>query len=132
MILRHWTYARRVPAILAEGVIWPTESNVSFTEANAGPTVVWLMPPDVDPGEGDEHGLMPSKRTGWIDVDVPAIRWRDWEWTARMSPRDLDLLVKAGGGDECADQWYVYPAPIRAKRFVGHGVLPEFAEVFHG
>jgi hypothetical protein len=127
MILRHWTYAQRVPKILREGIIHPTESNVSFTKAHAGPDVVWLLPPDVDPGAGEEHGLSLGKRTGWIDVDVPAIRWRDWEWTARMKPSWVESLVSAAGGDEFADQWYVWPAPIRAARFVGHGTIKEVA-----
>jgi hypothetical protein len=96
---------------------------VSITEQHAGPDVVWLMPPDVDPGQDEEHGLSDGKRMGWIDVDVPAIRWRDWEWTAKMKHGWKATLIRIAGGDEFADQWYVFPAPIRADRFVGHGVV---------
>lgn len=121
MILRHWTAAERIPHILAAGRINPTESNVSMTEAHAGPDVVWLMPPDVDPGEGKAHGLHDAKRTGWIDVDVPAIRWVDWIWTARMTPDWRAAFLGYAGGEEVAQHWYVFPGPIRVARFVSHG-----------
>lgn len=118
-VYRHWTAAERVPQILGSGFIAPTESNLDLIIPNAGPPVVWLLPPEVDPGTGDQHGLSDLKRTGWIDVDVPAIRWLDWELTADMDPDWKRGMIAVAGGQEAAEQWYVWPGPIYSRRFVG-------------
>lgn len=117
MILRHWTAAARIPLILNAG-IRPTESNISLHQQHAGPYVVWLLPPDADPGQGNTHGLSSQKRTGWVDVRVPAIRWEEWEPAQAMDPEWRRIMILAGGGPEAAALWYVWPAVIRTNRIV--------------
>jgi hypothetical protein len=54
-------------------------------------------------------GLEPVVR---IQVDVPAVRWVDWEWTQRMSRSWRDAFIDARGGVRAATRWYVHPAAI--------------------
>lgn len=115
---RHWTAAVRVPQILQDGFIRTTDPVLSMYKPG-GPQVVWLLPSDVDPGTGHDNGLSHQKRDGWIDVNVPAIRWLDWEPQHRMDPEWRDTIISAGGGIDIASRWYVWPAPIRRVRFTG-------------
>jgi len=114
----HFTSETHLPLILRSGVIMPTESNVSFSREHGGPRVVWLLD---SPELGElSHGLhsVVDKTAVTIEVDVPAIRWRDWEFAARMEPRWRQSFIDAGGGDEAADRWFILPAPIRESRWV--------------
>jgi hypothetical protein len=115
----HLTHAGHLPSILAERVLRTTESNVSLVRTHAGPDVVWLFD-QAEPDFGDEHdhGLYVAKREIRVQVDVRAIRWLDWAWSARMDPDDHKTLIKAGGGLERAEHWYVLPAPIPSRRWV--------------
>lgn len=122
MTFRHWTAAVRVPEIVEGGIIWPTDSMLHPVH-HVPPSVVWLLPSGTDPGAGHDNGLYDAKRTGWIDVNVPAIRWLDWSPTLRMNPAWKAAMIEAGGGIECAAHWYVWPAAIRAPRFVDHGTI---------
>lgn len=119
MIYRHWTAAVRVESILAEG-IRPTDSMLT-SAGDGGVRVVWLLPTDVDPGNGNEHGLIPVKRTGWVDVEVGALRWLDWLPAQSMSRPWREAVIRSGGGPEAAALWYVWPGPIPPTRIVGHG-----------
>lgn len=123
----HFTHIGHLPRILAAGMLLPTESNVGSPTSiyppvgmGVGPDVVWLMDtPEVGDASGDmHHGLYPEKRRVRIEVDVKAIRWRDWSFTAQMHPEWRETLVNAAGGWEVAEHWFILPAPIRRKRWV--------------
>lgn len=113
MSLYHFTSATHWPHIDAAGFLHPSESNISPTQLHAGPDVVWLTDtPTADLG----HGLAGSavdKTEVRIEVDIPAIKWLDWEWTARMPEWWRETMIKTGGGIEAAEHWLVWPGRIQ-------------------
>lgn len=121
MTFYHFTHAGHLPRILRSGFLKTVESNVSFSREHAGPDVVWLLD-QAEPDWFEEaelgHGLYAAKRQIRIEVDVPAIRWLDWGPTATMEQLDKAVLISGGGGIEAARHWYVFPAPIRMRRWV--------------
>lgn len=122
MTFYHFTSRRHMPLILTKGYLKIVESNVSPDVMDAGPRVVWLL--DLPTIERDSHGLrMPEgadldKTEVRFEVDVPAIKWEDWEWTARMNRQWREILTSVAGGAEVASHWYVWPAPIKRNRWV--------------
>jgi hypothetical protein len=122
--LYHYTTALQWAEIERAGIIDTVESNVSLRVPNAGPNVVWLLDvPDawsrqvgwlsggqIATRHSVSDGLEPVVR---IQVDVPAVRWVDWDWTKRMSRRWRDAFIDARGGVRAATRWYVHPALIR-------------------
>lgn len=120
-----------------EGVIRTTESNIGTpwmdpqyaSGEHAGPPVVHLLntptPFDFDHGLTGTHF---DKRAVRFEVSVRGVEWEAWEWTHLMSPRWHDMLVSQAGGAGASDQWLVFPAPVRAKRWVSVSVL-ESADV---
>lgn len=121
MTFYHYTSKSRLERILEQGVLLPSESNVGapWQGEHVGPDVVWLLD---TPTLTFDHGLLAdktSKNEAIIAVDVPAIRWLDWSYTASMDPEWFEVFVEAGGGPVAAEHWYVFPAPIRKKRWVG-------------
>lgn len=122
MTFYHFTSRRHLPVILTDGLLKPTESNVSPDEAHAGPPVVWLL--DLPEIPVDSHGLrMPEgvdldKTEVRFEVNVPAIHWLDWEWTSMMDRQWREIIIRVGGGERAADHWYVWPAPIKRNRWI--------------
>ena len=136
MILAHYTSPIHVPAILEDGYLRATESNVSMLVPQAGPDVVWLTT-DLDAPLSDKdgmvHGTYALKRQVQFLVDLSpkiAIKWTEWEWYHRMDPEWRSITIATGGGPEVADTWYVVPIDIRRKfwvsatdRATGEGLL---------
>jgi hypothetical protein len=122
MILAHYTSPLHAPAILDEGLLRPSESNVSMMVPHQGPDVVWLTS-DLEASLSDdiEHGVHAFKRQVQFTVDVPealAVKWTDWQHTAMMDPEWRSIMVATGGGPEKAGTWYVVPVPIRKRYWV--------------
>lgn len=129
MTFFHYTSREHFDVIVHAGVIFPTESNVGGVlpweppyGERVGPDVVWLL--DSSDPFAFNHGLAPdrfnglNKRAIRIEVDVPAIRWLDWEPAQQMHPSWRQTLVDIAGGEEAAEHWYVWPAAIRRSRWV--------------
>lgn len=119
MILYHFTAPYReghLGAILRDGMIATTESNVSRTHPNAGPPVVWLTDNPAPPMRGGDviHGLSPLKTLGRIAVEVPdAMRWRSFCVRHRVKPAWRARLASVGG----AESWWVALRPIPVREF---------------
>ena len=120
----HFTSVEHFTEISRRGLILPTESNVGSpipvwepSGAHYAPDVVWLL----DTQELNyDHGLGRSahdKTAVSIEVDVPAILWDNWPPVLEMHPTWRRNFVAAAGGEEATQHWYVWPAPIRAKRW---------------
>lgn len=109
MSFYHFTTVHHLPSITTNGYLKPTESNVSYRTEHAGPDVVWLLDTP-NPGSTDDlvHGLPLIKRQVRIEVNVPAIRWLDWEYTAEMEEIWFAAMTQVGG----CESWYLYPGPI--------------------
>jgi len=119
-VLHHYTSELHLPHILAAGHLRTTESNVSITREHAGPDVVWALDTDWMPGNDLPHGLWAIKTR--VRFAFPAtkraVRWRDWEWTAKMDPVWRDTMIRTGGGGEAADHWWVVTRPVLAKQWL--------------
>lgn len=128
----HFTSTHHLKAILDAGRLNPTESNVGSPipgweprGAHVGPDVVWLL--DTPELGGHPHGLVvpdDSRLRSLYDktevrftVDVPAIRWLDWEPAQCMHPEWKTVMIESAGGMDAVHHWYVFPAPIRANRW---------------
>lgn len=127
MTFFHYTSREHFDVIVhGGGVVLPSESNVGSVVpwqpphgGHVGPDVVWLLD-DSDPfafEHGLEHTVL-NKRAVRIEVDVPALRWLDWEPAQQMHPDWRRTFIDIAGGDEAAEHWYVWPAPIRFNRWV--------------
>jgi len=114
----HFTSQFHIAEIIASEVIQTTESNVNMSTPHAGPDVVWLL--DTADAMDASHGLegaLFDKRKCYVEVDVLAIPWRDWFWTAQMEPKWRQTMIDVGGGDAAAARWYVWPNAIPATRW---------------
>jgi hypothetical protein len=106
-------------AILREGEITTTDSNVSQTRAHAGPGVVWLSD---DPRPAEQVGWAYSTKTtakvmGRITVELPAkdvMAWRSFCVRYRVKSRWQQALAAAGG----AQRWWVAFRAIPAVEWV--------------
>jgi len=120
MSFYHFTSRWHTPSIDMTGEILPVESNVRHDIEHAGPDVVWLL--DTPTATDYPHGLVRTddidKTAVRIEVNVPAIRWLDWAWTATMRQFERDALVESGGGLAAAEHWYIWPAAIPRSRWV--------------
>lgn len=114
MRLYHFTAPYRdghLGAILRDGEITTTESNVSRTRPHAGPDVVWLTD-CADPVS--HHGWAAHNRVkvfGRITVDVPerdVMRWSSFCLRHRLKPSWRDTLEAVGG----ANTWWLGLRPI--------------------
>lgn len=120
----HFTSRNHLPMIFASGTLLPSESNVGSPllgagQEHLGPDVVWLLDtPDLSANHG-LHASVTNKDQVRFEVEVPAIRWLDWEWAAYMDPEWRDLFIKVGGGIEAAEHWYVMPVALPRKRWTG-------------
>lgn len=117
MTFYHYTSPAHLPSIIRDGQIRTTESNVAGDVAYAGPSVVWLLDEPVAVRGVDGLMSVVDKTLVRIEVDVQAIRWLDWQWTAYMDPRWKEALIESGGGIERAEHWYLYPVPIQRRRW---------------
>ena len=121
MTLFHYTAKEHWHSIKTLGEVIRSESNVGSpvdhwapAGEHVGPDVVWLL--DLPELETESHGLVGGKldkRAVRLEVDVPGIRWVDWMWAHRMHPLWKSVFIDAGGGDEAAEHWYVWPHKIR-------------------
>lgn len=126
----HLTSNVHAAMILGDGRIRTAESNIGSPHpdlrpygTNYGPKVVWLLDtlrPDVVQNDKGLDNAYVDKKTHAFGVDVPAIKWTDWEWTTKMNPEWRDAFVRAGGGEEAAEHWYVFPAPILSRNWFAH------------
>lgn len=123
MRLYHFTAAGHLPTIQAAGFLKVTESNVHPTRGHVGPDVVWLTS---DPLARLGHGLISNVDKAMVrfTVDLPAILWTDWAPAQDTPGWWRDTMVKVGGGAEAAATWYVWPAPIPAKRWLAVETRP--------
>lgn len=130
MTLFHFTSLPHLEEIIRSGAILTTESNIGAPwqdpiypyGTHAGPPVVHLMD-SPNPFEFD-HGLTGvryDKRQARFEVSAPGIPWESWEWVQRMSPRWRGILERQAG-EGASKHWQVFPAPIRAKRWVSIAV----------
>jgi hypothetical protein len=132
MTYYHLTSERHLKGIERDGVIRPSESNVGSPVpawqpygTHVGPDVVWLLN---TPVLEFNHGLTTAagsdlvsafdKTAVAIEVNVPAMRWLDWAYSSQMHPAWRKAFIQAGGGDEAATHWYVWPRTIRRSRWV--------------
>lgn len=121
----HFTSHYHLHRILPAGVLKPSESNVGSPIAamqpfgeHFGPDVVWLL--DV-PALDYPHGLtgcIYDKTKVRFEVDVPAVRWLEWEPARKMHPRWTAALIRLGGGQAAARHWYVYEGQIDSRRWL--------------
>jgi hypothetical protein len=118
--LFHYTSERHWTLIKQRGVLLTSESNIGSPVPTwkpcghrLGPDVVWLL--DLSELGDVNHGLNGSvfnKREVRIEVDVPGIKWLDWAPAQQMNPNWRKAFINAGGGDEAAGHWYVWPREI--------------------
>lgn len=141
MTFFHYTSLAHLEVMIrGGGLILPTESNVGGVlpweepyGMHVGPDVVWLLD-DSDPF-AHSHGLVHSmvdKREVRIEVNVPAVRWLDWEPVSRMNPKWRETFINAGGGPLAVEHWHVWPASIKFARWVGvdHRVEDEWVRKY--
>lgn len=117
--LFHYTSPMHLPRILATEELTTTESNVDVFVAHRGPDVLWALDTAMMP-EGDlPHGLYHAKTLARITFRTPkrAVRWQDWDWTAKMLPEWRDTLVNAAGGPEAAAHWWIVPHPVISRHW---------------
>lgn len=116
-MFHHFTSTSHLRAILTDRALLPSESNIGSPRegAHVGPDVVWLLD-EATPthGHGLEHSTL-DKTGVRFSVEVPAIRWTDWQWASRMDPRWKESILATGGGTEAAGHWYVWPAVIPSR-----------------
>lgn len=118
MTFFHFTSPAHLPLILKAGALTTTDPNLDMFAVRE-PKVVWLLDTPTAAGPTAGHnGLYPAKTEIRFEVDVPAIRWRDWQPAVQMDPDWKETLIKVAGGEEVADHWYVFPAKIPARRWV--------------
>jgi hypothetical protein len=122
--LYHYTTPLHLRSIVSEGVLRPTESNVSLLEEHAGPDVVWATDAPSLPEIG-AHGLGPIKGGVRIAFRHPrAVRWMEWPWRERMDPLWRDAMVSAGGGDAAAQHWWLVEGPVPMKLWESLAIDP--------
>lgn len=123
----HFTHMHHLSRIFHSRMLRTTESNVGAPYAvpdgpygnHVGPAVVWLLDEDsITSADERMHGLYPDKRAVRFEVDVPAVRWLDWAPAKEMSREWREHFLNTAGGLEAAEHWFVFPAPIRVRRWV--------------
>jgi hypothetical protein len=121
MILYHYTNKYHLASIRSTGILYPSESNVSWTKGHGGPDVVWLTTCDEPSLNHGLHGSVFDKTEVRISVELPAgwaKRWKKWAPVQGMSESDMDILAETGGGWQAADTWFVCTKPIPHKYWV--------------
>jgi hypothetical protein len=121
MRLWHYTSKTHLPWIQESGYLKTTESNLHSTIQDYGPKVVWLLDtPDLQGSHG-LYGSPVDKMAIRIEVEVPdhwVRSWLKWSQDQGISQDWLDIMIAAGGGQECADHWMVTFRTIKADRWV--------------
>lgn len=119
--LFHYTHPLHLSSIVVERALWTTESNISIETPNYGPDVVWALGPDHEfPLDAElPHGLLADKMLARVVFQTPerAVKWLDWEWTAKMDPVWREALLNAAGGEEAAKDWWVVDHPVLARHW---------------
>lgn len=111
MKLYHYTSTLHLPFIQEDGFIKTVESNLSMTEANLGPDVVWLTTRYSRRYQRWAALSAVDKTQVRITVNVEDAQW--WpKWARRqgITKTWYDALDAAGG--YTAEEWYVVPRPI--------------------
>ena len=121
MKLWHYTSKTHLPWIEESGFLKTTESNLHSEIENYGPQVVWLLDtPDLEGSHGLYGGPV-DKTAVRIEVDVPdhwTRYWLEWSKGQGISQYWQDIMVAAGGGQECAAHWVVTFRTIKKDRWV--------------
>lgn len=119
MRLYHYTSLGHLPHIL--------KSDLSRGEVFIGPRAelnyrgVWLT---TDPVASEGHGLSGStvdKRAVRITIDFDdgdpdLYHWLPWS-KGKLGAVPMAMLIANGGGQKCAETWFVYSQPIAPERF---------------
>lgn len=118
--LYHYTSEMHLPAILSDGGLRLTESNIDFM--GNGPGVVWLT----DTASGDGNGVYGFKSQVRITVR-PGSRTFWWpEWSREQGIEDFwyeSLDTASGGGPGAGEHWWVSTAQIPRRDFLKVEVL---------
>ena len=113
-LLYHFTAptTSHLGSILRDGIIRPTESNLSIDET-AGPDVVWLTSnPDPEANAGWATGRL--KTAARLTVEIQdAQHWPTWS-RAHVTDEVYDVLASVGDPEE----WWISERPIRAFKIV--------------
>ena len=121
MRLWHYTSKTHLPWIEESGFLKTTESNLHSDIENYGAKVVWLLDtPDLEGSHG-LYGSPVDKTAVRIEVDVPdhwVKNWLEWSKSQGISQYWQDIMVTAGGGQECAAHWMVTFRTIKRDRWV--------------
>ena len=127
--LYHFTAPHRtghLGAILRDGQMNVTESNVSLCKPHAGPDVVWLADtPYADQDHGLTHeidGRRVTKTWSRVTVEVPdAMRWSAFCIRHNVKRTTMEALASRGG----ANAWCVVLRPIERSEWAAVHVLKD-------
>ena len=125
MTLYHYTCLHHLPTILRAGYLNTTESNVSLLDEHIGPDVVWLTTdPAVRVGLQGLGG--PERPADWnktrvrfeIAPEVEVEKWFASDLCEQMSDWERRALIRAAGGVEFSDTWWVAYQPIPRSQWI--------------
>jgi hypothetical protein len=115
-LLYHFTAptTSHLGSILRDGIIRPTESNLSLDETHAGPDAVWLTSnPDPEANAGWANGRL--KTAARLTVEIQdAQHWPTWSRAHGITDEAYDGLASVGDPEE----WWISERPIRAFKIV--------------
>lgn len=134
MRLYHYTSTARAAAIIKEGKLRPSESNIGtpwqsalhpYGKHAAPPVVSLIDTPTPTPHGHNRTTLSLRSRATRITVEIPnPIRWADWEFVTYMDPEWRQMIIDKAGGHDIVDHWYVVPGAIRPIKWEAIDALP--------
>ena len=132
MIFYHYTCIEHLEKIIDDGFLKISESNVSPSEAHAGPDVVWLLKkpltgqvPEMLTGRaeisGRSFGIDKSRIRITVDLPATEVQRADKFWKKhKVEQWWADQLNKLGGKSKVKD-WYVIIRNIPSEEWVEIG-----------